>query len=293
MGVMIILTIFISFIMQSNALRSSMIKTNKNTLDKDLFKDLENFRFKEGSWGPWDSILDAIPDTDKTVHQSFKKIARKVAETHSEIKSGEGDIKKKVARNARHMAEDINCLLGKCKNVQQENRMMEEAKVMKGRRSGEENQVESKSSSKGAKVDGYSPNDKKGFEMQKKKIQAQLDDRFTVLRPYDGLISTDNSIRFYAMDTTTKETLLLKLYFKGDPKNREFYHENTDPKFKVSIQDCLNTKLITNRVYGKPMTNTDTIVEGKDKLFYENIETTRCILESGASGAKTAFYGIY
>jgi len=291
--VMIILTIFISFIMQSNALRSSMIKTNKNTLDKDLFKDLENFRFKEGSWGPWDSILDAIPDTDKTVHQSFKKIARKVAETHSEIKSGEGDIKKKVARNARHMAEDINCLLGKCKNVQQENRMMEEAKVMKGRRSGEENQVESKSSSKGAKVDGYSPNDKKGFEMQKKKIQAQLDDRFTVLRPYDGLISTDNSIRFYAMDTTTKETLLLKLYFKGDPKNREFYHENTDPKFKVSIQDCLNTKLITNRVYGKPMTNTDTIVEGKDKLFYENIETTRCILESGASGAKTAFYGIY
>ena len=60
------------------------------------------------------------------------------------------------------MAEDINCLLGKCKNVRQENRMMEEAKVMKGRRSGEENQVESKSSSKGAKVDGYSPNDKKG-----------------------------------------------------------------------------------------------------------------------------------
>ena len=129
--------------------------------------------------------------------------------------------------------------------------------------------------------------------MQKKKIQAQLDDRFTVLRPYDGLISTDNSIRFYAMDTTTKETLLLKLYFKGDPKNREFYHENIDPKYKVSIQDCLNTKLITNRVYGKPMTNTDTIVYGKDKLKYENFETNQCILESGASGAKTAFYGIY
>ena len=27
---------------------------------------LENFRFKEGSWGPWDSILDAIPDSDKS-----------------------------------------------------------------------------------------------------------------------------------------------------------------------------------------------------------------------------------
>ena len=47
-----------------------MIKTNKNTLDKDLFKDLENFRFKEGSWGPWDSILDAIPDTDKSKKES-------------------------------------------------------------------------------------------------------------------------------------------------------------------------------------------------------------------------------
>ena len=43
-----------------------MIKLNKNTLDKDLFNDLENFRFKEGSCGPWDSILDAIPDSDKS-----------------------------------------------------------------------------------------------------------------------------------------------------------------------------------------------------------------------------------
>lgn len=129
--------------------------------------------------------------------------------------------------------------------------------------------------------------------MKKKKIQAQLDDRFRVLRPYDGLISTDNSIRFYAMDTTTKETLLLKLYFKGDPKKGEFFHENTDPKFKVSQQDCQNSKLITNRVFGKPMTNTDTIVDGKDKLVYSNFESTRCIMESGASGAKTAFYSIF
>lgn len=129
--------------------------------------------------------------------------------------------------------------------------------------------------------------------MKKKKIQAQLDDRFVILRPYDGLISTDNSIRFYAMDTTTKETLLLKLYFKGDPKKAEFYHENKDPKFKVSAQDCQNSKLITNRVFGKPMTNTDSIIDGKDKLVYQNFESTRCLLESGASGAKTAFYSIF
>ena len=95
------------------------------------------------------------------------------------------------------------------------------------------------------------------------------------------------------MDSTTKETLLLKLYFKGDPKKGEFYHENTDPKFKVSSQDCLNSKLITNRVFGKPMTNTDSIIEGKDKLVYSNFENTRCILESGASGAKTAYYSIF
>ena len=43
-----------------------MINLKKNTLDKGLFSDLENFRFKEGSWGPWDSILDAIPDSDKS-----------------------------------------------------------------------------------------------------------------------------------------------------------------------------------------------------------------------------------
>ena len=74
-----------------------MIKLNKNTLQKDLFNDLENFRFKEGSWGPWDSILDAIPETDKckkdslniiiniALHQSFKKIGRKIAENISGI----------------------------------------------------------------------------------------------------------------------------------------------------------------------------------------------------------------
>jgi hypothetical protein len=95
------------------------------------------------------------------------------------------------------------------------------------------------------------------------------------------------------MDTTTKETLLLKLYFKGDPKSGEFYHEKNDPNFKVSANDCQNSKLITNRVYGKPMTNTDSIVEGKDKLFYSNFENTRCFMESGASGAKTAYYSIF
>ena len=57
------------------------------------------------------------------------------------------------------MAEDINCLLGKCKNVQQENRMMEETKAM-GRR--EEFTVKNKST-KG----DYDPNDKKGVKIIK------------------------------------------------------------------------------------------------------------------------------
>ena len=61
------------------------------------------------------------------------------------------------------MAEDINCLLGKCKNVQQENRMMEEAKLM-GRR--EESTVEHKTSNKG----DYDVNDKKGVNKIIKKI---------------------------------------------------------------------------------------------------------------------------
>lgn len=42
-----------------------MIKVEKNTLNNVILKDLENFRFKEGSWGPWDTILDAIPESDK------------------------------------------------------------------------------------------------------------------------------------------------------------------------------------------------------------------------------------
>jgi hypothetical protein len=48
-------------------------------------------------------------------------------------------MKKIVSRNARKMAEDINCLLGRCKNLQHENRMNEELKIM-GRK--EENSFE-------------------------------------------------------------------------------------------------------------------------------------------------------
>jgi hypothetical protein len=39
-------------------------------------------------------------------------------------------MKKIVSRNARKMAEDINCVLGKCKNLDHENRMNEEVKIM-------------------------------------------------------------------------------------------------------------------------------------------------------------------
>ena len=42
-----------------------MIRHEKNILQKDILNDLENFRFKESTWGPWDSILEAIPETDK------------------------------------------------------------------------------------------------------------------------------------------------------------------------------------------------------------------------------------
>jgi hypothetical protein len=129
--------------------------------------------------------------------------------------------------------------------------------------------------------------------MTKTQVQQQLDDRFVILRPYDSLINCDNTVRFYAMDSITKEVILLKLYFKGDAKNKIFFHENTDPKFKDNSQDCLNSKLILNRVYGKPLTNTDSIIEGKDKLVYPNFETTRCFMTSGGTGSKSAYYSIF
>jgi hypothetical protein len=238
---------------------------------------LEDFRFKED--GPWDGILNSIPSEENSVQPSFTKIERRLAETAKGIKSGSGDIKKKVAKNVRKMAEDINCVLGKCKNVEQQERLEEDSEDM-------ENQ-------QNLNKKDLNMNNKKGFEVKIKKIQAQLDDRFVLLRTYDGIISTDNTIRFYVMDNTTKETLIMKLYFKGDPKSGEFYHENTDPNFKGSMEDCKKSKLIGNRVFGKPMSYADSIVEGKDKLKYPNFESTRCIMESGASGAKTAYYSIF
>lgn len=55
------------------------------------------------------------------------------------------------------MAEDINCILGKCKNVDQQNRMMEEVKNM-GRREGEEEMHKSHNHG------DYDPHDKKGVK---------------------------------------------------------------------------------------------------------------------------------
>jgi hypothetical protein len=72
-----------------------MIKLNKNTLDKNLFSDLENFRFKEGTWGPWDSILDAIPDSDKC-----KKISQKIINNKYSCTPIFQKISKKSRRNS-------------------------------------------------------------------------------------------------------------------------------------------------------------------------------------------------
>ena len=114
-----------------------------------------------------------------------------------------------------------------------------------------------------------------------------------MLRPYSGIINADNTVRFYVMDTTTKETMIMKLYFKGDPENRKFYQESEDPSFRDSVEECKDSKIITNRIFNKTITNTEAIVEGKDNTINANFEMTRCLTGSGSSGSNTAFFTIF
>lgn len=95
------------------------------------------------------------------------------------------------------------------------------------------------------------------------------------------------------MDTTTKESLIMKLYFRGDPKNGKFYSEAYDPAFKDSIEDCKDSKIISNRIFNKPIAYKNAIVEGQDNPVYPNFEMTRCLSGAGSSGAKTAYYSIF
>jgi hypothetical protein len=95
------------------------------------------------------------------------------------------------------------------------------------------------------------------------------------------------------MDTTTKESLIMKLYFKGDPKNGKFYDESLDPSFRSAVEDCKDSKLITNRLFNKTITYSEAIVEGMDNTVCQNFEMTRCLAGAGSSGAKTAYYSIF
>lgn len=127
----------------------------------------------------------------------------------------------------------------------------------------------------------------------KKTVQEQVDERYKILRPYDGIINSDNSVRFYVMDTSSKESLIMKLFFKGDAKNGRLYNEAEDPSFKDSIEDCKASKIIANRVFGKPIIYKETIDETEESPVYSNFEMTRCMTSVGTSGGRKAFYSIF
>ena len=94
------------------------------------------------------------------------------------------------------------------------------------------------------------------------------------------------------MEKVSKETSIMKLYYKGNPSAAKFYSEE-DKSYKGSAEDCKTNKILTNRVFGKSIGNTENIVEGKDKLVYPNFEITRCLYGSESSDSKTAYYNIF
>jgi hypothetical protein len=88
-------------------------------------------------------------------------------------------------------------------------------------------------------------------------MQKQIDSRYTIRRIQDSMINEDNTLRFVVTDTNDMESYSLKLYMKGDQKKKEIY-KNQD-NFISGQKDCANNRVIINRLYGLPLSSTESI----------------------------------
>lgn len=109
----------------------------------------------------------------------------------------------------------------------------------------------------------------------------------------DDYLSIDKSLRFIATDTTNSDSIALKLYFKGNPGQANFFAQNTDPNFKVSINECRNVKIITNRLYNKPASYAKAIDPLKDSPIFDDIKLPECLSVPDSGSLKTAYINLF
>jgi len=88
----------------------------------------------------------------------------------------------------------------------------------------------------------------------------------------------------------------MKLYFKGKPETCQFYSGEKDKFFKNSINDCLNHKLIENRLYPKKKGAAPPAVKGKPvkpKGKYDDIVFPECLTDMKGPPVKSNYFNIF
>lgn len=131
------------------------------------------------------------------------------------------------------------------------------------------------------------------FDCVKDKITKAIDPRYKIIKLMEKRVNDDNSIRFFCVDTTNDKTVALKLFFKGMPHNCEFYNQLTDREYSDASKDCLNNKIISNRLYGLPKEYSGSYTDYKDKMIYNDVQFPLCMDNNSLKGGNSFFHQVY
>lgn len=132
------------------------------------------------------------------------------------------------------------------------------------------------------------------FECKREDIVKAIDPKYNIIKLMEKKINEDNSVRFFCIDTTTSQTVILKVFFKGLPHNCEFYNQLQDNNFNQSGTDCKNNRLLNNRLYGLPDSYIETDRNAKKgKPRFDDILFPQCTSDNSLTGGINTFYQVY
>lgn len=104
------------------------------------------------------------------------------------------------------------------------------------------------------------------------------------------MINEDNTLRLIVSETTDMEAYSVKLYMKGDQKQKLFY-ENSD-NYVNGQTDCSNNKIINNRLYGLPPSSVKEITD-KDIPQFKHVKFPICRSKISSASTNGHFANIF
>lgn len=131
-------------------------------------------------------------------------------------------------------------------------------------------------------------------------IQQKIESRYELKKLFGHGVTADNALEFVGTDTTTQTPCLIRLYFKGDPINCEFYEHSKDPNYRVARDECNKHNLLASRVYGKDIAQTSMEQKDLDKTQkstkpqeFKDVRVPKCLTNKAAENSYSYYYNAY